>query len=69
MTVHHNKVLRRRYTKPVARKAGITKDIGWHTFRHSFGTLLMANGEDIKTVLERLRHANSRITLAFTRRE
>jgi integrase len=34
-----------------------------HTFRHSFGTLLKANGEDIKTVQELLRHASSRITL------
>jgi len=33
------------------------------TFRHSFGTLLKANGEDVKTVQELLRHANSRITL------
>ena len=32
-------------------------------FRHSFGTLLKANGEDVKTVQELLRHANSRITL------
>jgi site-specific recombinase XerD len=53
----------KRYIKPVALKAGITKNIGWHTFRHSFGTLLKANGEDIKTVQELLRHANSRITL------
>ena len=37
--------------------------IGWHSFRHSFGTLLKANGEDVKTVQELLRHANSRITL------
>ena len=44
-------------------KAGINKNIGWHTFRHSFGTLLKANGEDVKTVQELLRHANSRITL------
>jgi integrase len=42
--------LMKRYIKPVAKKAGITKNIGWHTFRHSFGTLLKANGEDIKTV-------------------
>jgi len=33
------------------------------TFRHSFGTLPKANGEDVKTVQELLRHANSRITL------
>jgi integrase len=31
--------------------------------RHTFGTLLKANGEDVKTVQELLRHANSRITL------
>ncbi len=55
--------LMKRYIRPVARKAGITKNIGWHTFRHSFGTLLKANGEDVKTVQEFLRHANSRITL------
>ena len=53
----------KRYIKPVARKAGITKNIGWHTFRHSFGTLLKANGEDIKTVQELLRYAYSRIML------
>ncbi len=39
------------------------QNIGWYTFRHSFRTLLKANGEDVKTVQELLRHANSRITL------
>jgi site-specific recombinase XerD len=47
----------------VVRPNGIHKKIGWHTFRHSLGTLLKANGEDVKTVQELLRHANSRITL------
>lgn len=55
--------LMRRHILPVARANGIHKRIGWHTFRHSFGTLLKANGEDVKTVQELLRHANSRITL------
>jgi integrase len=55
--------LMKRYIRPVAQEAGIQKRVGWHTFRHSFGTLLKANGEDIKTVQELLRHANSRITL------
>jgi integrase len=55
--------LLKRYIKPTARKVGINKNIGWHTFRHSFGTILKANGEDVKTVQELLRHANSRITL------
>ncbi|KAA6459121.1 site-specific integrase [Acidobacteria bacterium AB60] len=55
--------LMKRYIKPAAKKVGIHKNIGWHTFRHSFGTILKANGEDVKTVQELLRHANSRITL------
>jgi integrase len=49
--------------RPAAKRAGITKRFGWHTFRHSFATLLKANGEDVKVVQESLRHANSRITL------
>ena len=55
--------LMKRHIKPAAKAAGIDKNIGWHTFRHSFGTLLKANGEDVKTVQELLRHANSKITL------
>ncbi len=53
----------RRAVRPAAVRAGIVKHIGWHTFRHSFATLLKANGEDVKVVQESLRHANSRITL------
>ena len=53
--------LMKRYVKPVAQKAGINKNIGWHTFRHSFGTLLKANGEDVKTVQELRGQANSSI--------
>jgi site-specific recombinase XerD len=53
----------KRYIRPVVRQAGIHRQVGWHTFRHSFGTLLKANGEDVKTVQELLRYANSRITL------
>jgi integrase len=53
----------KRHVRPAARNAGINKSIGWHTFRHSFGTLLKANREDVKTVQELLRQANSRITL------
>ena len=40
------------YIKPAAKKADIHKNIGWRAFRHSFGTLLKANGEDVKTVQE-----------------
>ena len=37
--------------------------VSWHTFRHTYSTLLKANGEDVKVVQELLRHGSSRITL------
>ncbi len=55
--------LLRRHIRPAAKRCGIDKRIGWHTFRHSYATHLKANGEDVKVVQESLRHANSRITL------
>lgn len=51
------------YIKPAAERIGITKSIGWHTFRHTFGTLLNANGENPKVIQELLRHANLRVTM------
>lgn len=50
------------HVRPAARAAGITKNIGWHTFRHSVGTHLGQSGENVKVVQELLRHASSRIT-------
>jgi len=46
-----------------AKQAGITKHISWHVFRHTFSTLLVDSGEDVKTVQSLMRHANSRITM------
>ena len=53
----------KRYIQPAAQRAGIHKRIGWHTFRHTYSTLLKANGEDVKVVQELLRHANIKITM------
>lgn len=49
-------------TSPIARTNGIHKRIGWHTFRHSFDTLLIADGKDVETF------QNHDITLAFVAR-
>ena len=49
--------------RPAALRAGIKKRIGWHTLRHTFSTLLIANGENVKVVQELMRHASSRCTL------
>ncbi len=53
----------RRYGKPAVKAAKIQKRVGFHTFRHTYTTLLTQNDEDVKVVQELLRHANSRITL------
>ena len=47
---------------PAALRAKITKRIGWHTFRRTYTTLLHANGEDVKTVQELLRHGRPTAT-------
>ena len=49
--------------RPAAAKVGITENIGWHTFRHTYSSLLRANKTDIKVTQELLRHASSRVTL------
>jgi site-specific recombinase XerD len=51
------------YIQPTARRIGITKRIGWHTFRHTYSTLLRAAGVDIKVMQELLRQAPSRVTM------
>ena len=53
----------RRHIVPVARKLGITKRIGWHTFRHTYSTLLRSTGAELKTMQELLRHSTIRVTL------
>ena len=53
----------RRHILPVARKLGITKRIGWHTFRHTYSTLLRSTGAELKTMQELLRHSTIRVTL------
>jgi integrase len=56
-------VLLLKIIQPAALRAGIKKRIGWHTFRHSYSSLLVANGENVKVVQELMRHASSRFTL------
>jgi integrase len=51
------------YIRPALKAAKITGKVGWHTFRHSFATILKSHGEDVKTVQELLRHANSSVTM------
>jgi integrase len=51
------------HIRPAALEAGISKCIGWHTYRRSIATWLQANGETVKTTQELLRHASPVMTL------
>jgi integrase len=52
-----------RILQPAAKSAGIIKWVGFHTFRHTYSTLLKANNEDMKVVQELMRHANITATM------
>jgi integrase len=52
-----------RHVQPAADRAGITKRIGWHTFRHTLATLLQASGAGIKVTQELLRHSSPVMTI------
>jgi integrase len=52
----------RRHLRWAALRAGIGK-IGWHTFRHSYSTMLRGAGTDIKVQQELLRHATIQSTM------
>jgi integrase len=51
------------HVRPAAQRAGIQKRLGWHTFRHTFGTLVNSNGADVATTQSLMRHANASITM------
>ena len=54
-------ILQRRL-KPAAVRAGVGK-IGWHTFRHTYSTMLRGIGTDIKVQQELLRHSTIQSTM------
>jgi integrase len=53
----------RKYIRPAAQMVGIRKRFGWHTFRHTYSTLLRSVGTEFKVMQELLRHSSFRSTL------
>ncbi len=52
--------------KAAVGKAGLTKPVGCHTFRHCFATHLLENGVNIRVVQELMDHADVKTTEIYT---
>jgi integron integrase len=63
---HVHPTVLQRAVKIAVLRAGVQKNVGCHTFRHSFATHLLEGGYDIRTIQELLGHKDVRTTMVYT---
>lgn len=62
---HKHESVLQKAVRQAAIKAGIHKNVGPHTFRHSFAIHLLKAGYDIRTGKELLRHKNVKNSMIY----
>jgi integrase len=60
---YHQEEIQKRHIRQAAIAAGIGADVGWHTFRHTYRSLLDETGAPMKVQQELMRHASIQTTM------
>jgi len=54
---------RRRHFRPAVRRAGLPESLRYHDLRHTYASLLIAEGAHPRAIMERLGHSSIQVTL------